>query len=114
MIWKLQPSPVFFLPVPWSGESLMSLVEWQITAGTKKQLRELTDPDTNETYPVEVLDYLGPYPMEAIPNFIARLIGGKAMTGKILELLLRKRKPEFHDTKKVLFYQVNPILKNGN
>ena len=109
MIWKLQPSPVFFLPVPFTNQGLMELTAWQFSKETEPVKIELTDPDTNENYPVEILDYLGPYPMEAIPTFIARLIGGKLMTGNILALLLRKKKPEFRETKKVLFYQVNPI-----
>jgi len=111
MIWKLQPSPVFFLPVPFTnqGQGLSGITEWQFSKEAKPITIELTDPDTNENYPVEILDYLGPYPMEAIPTFIARLIGGKKMTGDILAVLLRKKKPEFRETKKVLFYQVNPI-----
>ena len=112
MIWKLQPSPVFWLPVPFANQNFMDLTEWQRSAEAKPQTLELNSPDANETYRVEILDYLGPYPMDAIPTFIARDIGGKAMTGKLLELLLRKRKPEFRDTKKVLFYQVNPIITN--
>lgn len=108
MIWKLQPSPIFWVPAPFTGQSLMDLVEWQFSEDAKPQQLKLTMPESNETYMVEILDYLGPYPMEAIPTFIARCIGGKKMTGKILEALLRKRKPEFLDAKKVLFYQVNP------
>lgn len=112
MIWKLQPSPIFWVPVPFTGQSLMNLVEWQLSKDAKPLLLELTMPKSNKIYTGEILDYLGPYPMEAIPSFIARCIGGKEMTGKILEALLRERKPEFRDAKKVLFYQCNPITTN--
>jgi hypothetical protein len=103
---------VFWIPVPFADQNLMNLTDWQRSADTKPQTIELKDPDKNENYHVEILDYLGPYPMDAIPTFIAREIGGKAITGKIFEFLLRKRIPEFHDTKKILFYQVNPITND--
>lgn len=112
MIWKLQPSPIFWVPVPFTGQSLMDLVEWQLSIDAKPTLMELFTPDANEMYKVQILDYLGPYPMDNIPNWIARCIGGKKMPGKILEALLRERKPEFRDAKKVLFYQCNPITTN--
>ena len=114
MIWKLQPSPVQFIPVPYSDVNhLIGITDWQFKPEVKPLTFDISDPDTNETHTVEIFDYLGPYPMDNIPNWIARFIAVK-LTGKLLAALLRKRKPEFHDTKQVLFYQVNPILKNGN
>jgi hypothetical protein len=112
MIWKLQPSPIFFVPVPYNGQSIMDLTAWQFSPDIKPDIMELTNPDET-TYKVEILDCLGPYPMERIPTFLARCIGGKGLTGKLLAALLRKKKPEFLQASTVLFYQGNP-LKDDN
>ena len=114
MIWKIQPSPVFWIPMPFTNQNLMDLTAWQTEKEVQPQIIELSDPDTKENYNVEILDYLGPYPIEAIPTFIARGIGGKQLDGKLLAALLQKRKPEFRNTKRVMFYQVNPIKPNDS
>jgi len=111
MIWKIQPCPVFWIPMPYTNQHLMELTEWQRSETANPVTIPLTDPDTGEDYQVEILDYLGPYPMSAIPGFLARDCVGRDMTGKLFELLLRKKKPEFAAAKTILFYQVNPINK---
>lgn len=111
MNYKRPTSPVFWVPVPDTGQSRMDLIDWKYTPGTPPPQMVLTDPDTGE-YTVEILDYLGAYKMDDIPGHLARQIINKEATGRMLAKLLQTRIPEFKNCQKVLFYQVNP-LTNG-
>lgn len=113
MNYKKPTSPVFWVPIPDTGQSRMKLVDWKFNPGTPPPQMKLTDPEAGE-YMVEILDYLGAYPIEDLPGWIARMIINKDATGHVLGQLLQKRVPEFKKCKKVLFYQVNPITTKTN
>jgi hypothetical protein len=109
MNYKPPTSPVFWVPVPDTGQSRMDLIDWKITPGKEPPQMILTNPETKNDYTVEILDYFGPYPIDNLPGFIAREIINKDATSHILQKLLTERVPEFKHCKKVFFYQVNPI-----
>lgn len=93
MNWKTPPIDVFFVPVP--------LIDQQLT----KLAGQIFILNGNE--PFRVIDYLGAYPFEKIPNWIARAATGKAeITGQQLAALLKKKIPEFRNAEKVLFLQL--------
>jgi len=112
MFYKPPTSPVFWVPIPDTGQSRMDLIAWHILPGLKPTTMELTDPETKEPYSVEILDYHGAYDIDNLPGWIAREIINKDATGRLLSALLKQRVPEFRNCKKVLFYEVNP-LTNG-
>ncbi|MDP2058531.1 MAG: hypothetical protein Q8J97_02245 [Flavobacteriaceae bacterium] len=111
MNFKRPTSPVFWVPIPDTGQSRMELLAWQYLPGKEPAQMPLTDPDTGE-YIVEILDYHGAYKITEIPNFYARQIINSRATGAELGKLLLQRVPEFRKCEKVLIYQVNP-LTNG-
>ncbi len=110
MNYKVPKSPVFWVPIPDTGQNRMQLIDWQLNREIKPVQMTLTDPETGE-YTVEILDYLGPYSMNEIPGYLARQIINRDATGRILATVLRQRVPEFKNCQKVLFYQVNPLNK---
>lgn len=112
MNYKPPKSPVFWVPVPDTGQSRIDLIDWKYTPGTAPPRMVLTDPDTGD-YTVEILDYLGPYSIGEIPDHLARQIINAEATGRILAKLLTGRVTEFKNCKKLFFYQVNPIVTNG-
>jgi hypothetical protein len=91
----------------------MDLVDWKMTPGKLPQRMTLTNPDTQTDYEVEILDYFGAYQIDNLPGFIAREILNKNATGHTLTRLLKERVPEFKNCKKVLFYQVSPMIKQS-
>lgn len=112
MNYKRPKTPVFWVPVPDTGQSRMDLVAWRHDENQQPQRMELTDPDAG-AYTVEILDSLGPYEMENIPDFLARQVINERATGRALFAVLRQRVKEFKMCKKVYFYQVNPLQSNG-
>jgi hypothetical protein len=111
MNWELQPSPVFWLPVPYANQSLMDVVEWRFHQGRAPETIELTNPKTNLPYRVAILDFVGPYPVDRVPSWLARHINPQ-LSGAQLAALLLKRVPEFKHCKQILFYQVIPYQNN--
>jgi hypothetical protein len=109
MNFKLPKSPVFWVPMPDKGQSRMKLVEYRLTEGKQPETMQLTDPDTKLPYTVEILDWMGAYKPDEIPDWVARQTINRDATGAMYGQLLLKKVPEFKDCKKILFYQVNPI-----
>lgn len=109
MKWKIPDNKIFTVPVPYNGQNLMELIEYRIYNDKQPKEIELDDPEKGKTR-CQILDYLGAYEMDKIPDFISRLVTDKPeMTGKILTALLRKKRPEFGYAKKILFYQLTII-----
>lgn len=108
MNYKRPTSPVFWVPVPDTGQSRADLIGWKLTETKQPPVMTLTDPDSGD-YSVEIWDYLGPYEMEQIPCFLARQIVNAQVTGRALAAVLRQRLPEFKNCRRIYFYQVNPI-----
>lgn len=109
MKYRKPTSPVFWVPVPYTGQSKMDIVEYKFDASKKPLQLTLTDPDSGEDYAVEILDYWGAYDMAQLPDTFARQIINRDATGKMLARLLVSRIPEFKNCSKVLFLQVNPL-----
>ena len=106
MNWKIPPQKVFFVPVPYTGQNLMELVEYKFREDKQPKEIDINDPEKGKTR-CRILDYLGAYEFYKIPDFISRLVTDKPeMTGEILTALLRKKRPEFGYAKKILFYQI--------
>ena len=115
MNWKQPTTDIFWVPVPDNGQSRIKAVEWRFNPKVPRQQIELTDPDTKNTYTVEVLDFFGAYAIDRLPDWLAREATDKEqMTGAILGTLLRRKTPEFRKAQKVLFYQVTTTLTNDS
>ena len=107
MNWKPQPSAIFWIPQPYTGQNLMELVNWKFDETAPVKTVTLTNPETKESYQVEVIDYLGVYDLDKIPDFIAReCTDARECTGHFLASLIRKKLPEFNNTAKLIFLQV--------
>lgn len=109
MKYRKPTSPVFWVPIPYTGQSKMDLIEYKFNPEVKPQQLTLTDPESGEDYTVEILDYWGAYDIRQLPDTFARQIINKDTTGQMLAKLLIARVPEFKNCSKVLFLQVNPI-----
>jgi hypothetical protein len=110
MNWKKPKSNLFFVPVPERGQNRMELIDWKFDEKKERKKMGFTDPDTKEEYQAEIIDYLGPFEMERIPDWTSRQCTDlESVTGTMLKLLLRKKLPEFQTTDKVLFYQCKII-----
>ena len=115
MNWKQPPTAIFWVPVPDEGQSRMKAVEWRFYKDAPRLQMEINDPDTNQPYTVEILDFFGAFDINRLPDWLARQVTDKdQMTGKILGTLLRRKTPEFRKAQKVLFYQVTTTLINDS
>ena len=110
MNWKKPKTKIFFVPVPYTGQKLFELTEYKRNPEAPFIKMEFTDTDTKEIYTCAILDYLGIYDVNAIPDWIARLTTDlESITGHQLIALLKKRLPEFKKSELVLFYQLSKI-----
>jgi hypothetical protein len=90
---------------------LFSLSEWQRNPETPKKTIELTDPETKEKYTCEIFDYHGIFPVDKIPDSIARLSSDiPKMTGKFMGELLKKKHKKFREATKVIFLELAQTL----
>jgi hypothetical protein len=109
MKYRRPSSPVFWVPMPYTGAiNRMDLINWKYFPAKQPEQITLTDPETGD-YTVEVLEIDGPFEIDQVPDKFGRQIINKDTTGLILGKLLKTRMPEFSGTNKVLFYLVNPI-----
>jgi hypothetical protein len=107
MNWKTPSTNMFWVPVPYAGEKLTDITAHLRDENKKPQTFELTNPETGENTACFIIDYLGPYPIQNPPDFLARCCTDKTgMTGKMLFKLLTQKVPEFRHTDKILFYQL--------
>lgn len=110
MNWKKPNQNIFFIPIPANGQNLWDITEHQRNPKINCKTITLTDIETKQEYTAVILDYLGAYKMEFIPDWIARLVTDKkTITGANFAALLRKRSPDFKKIEKVLFYQLSQI-----
>ncbi len=110
MNWERQQTKLFWVPIPYTGQSLINLVDWIFDKKKPRQTIQLTDPKTEKPYIVEIIDYLGVFKMDLIPSWLSRTVtNNEATTGSILSYFLKKRLPEFRKVDQVVFYQVKII-----
>ena len=110
MNWKKPNKKIFWVPVPYLGQNLYNLTKWKRKPDEPKQTIQLTNPDNNETELFEILDYLGYYKIENIPDYLARdCTDNVNITGRILAAKLVKKMPEFKTVQEILFYQLSTI-----
>lgn len=111
MDWKKPNKNIFWVPVPYTGQNLYDLTEWKRTPEATRQTIQLTEPKTDKTELFEIIDYLGIYTMDKIPDFLAfDCTDSTKITGRILAATLVMKKPEFRGIEKVVFYQLTKIL----
>jgi len=110
MNWKKPQNKIFFVPIAAADQKLFDITDWKRNPEAPRHQITLTDIETKQEYTAEILDYLGPWKIDFLPDWIARLVTDKeTITGPIFANLLRKRRPEFKTAEKVLFYQLNQI-----
>lgn len=113
MKWNKPIEPIAVVPWPYfpGKTSKMDLVftDNQEKGKTEPTILEFEDDQTGETYRAESLGYFGTYPIDKIPDMLARQATQRKMNGVSLGKALYTNHPDFKNCKNVLFLQINVL-----